>query len=288
MRDFFRGILRLVYGIEQKLFGGLGLGRLPFAQNIKNALFAVVQPDITRINGLTIRHGGVYGLLDLTTYKAPVSDVLQNELRPGATALDLGANIGYFTCLMAKLVGQRGKIIAFEPDPKNISLLQRNILDNHLTNIMIVPKAVSDAPGEMSLFTSGAHSSFGFDAVHSGAAQAVPIVSLDDFFGGAPPKIDLIKIDIIGSEAKALRGMEKLLLRNKNIKILSAFCPAFLIGAGSNPVKYLEKLFNLGFNIYDITTGNSNAVSQGDIKNFVAKYSPNGKIAQAEIFCLRE
>ena len=286
-RTLLRSVVRFFYRIEQKLFGGLGLGRLPFAQHVKRALFTSVQPEAVHIDGLTIHHGGVFGLLDLTTYKAPVADALRRELRPGSRALDLGANVGYFTCRMSRFVGPRGNVTALEPDPENLSLLRKNVSENHLQNVTVVPKAVSDASGELTLFTSGAHSSSGFDAVRGGAARPVPVVTLDDLFHDAPPKVDLIKMDIIGSEAKALVGMRKLLFANPHIKILSAFCPAFLRDAGSDPARYLGELFALGFRVFDITNGDRAPVRAENAPQFVERYSPRGRIAQAEIFCVR-
>ena len=62
----------------------------------------------------------------------------------GNFVIDLGANIGYYTCILAKLVGKDGKVFAFEPDPRNLKLLEKNIKVNEYNNVVIVDKAVSD------------------------------------------------------------------------------------------------------------------------------------------------
>ena len=73
-----------------------------------------------------------------------MTDVVTKEIQPGDTVLDLGANIGYFTLLFAKLVGNNGIVFAFEPEPQNIALLTKNIKINNYKNVTLVPKAVSN------------------------------------------------------------------------------------------------------------------------------------------------
>lgn len=190
---------------------------------------------------------------------------------------------------MAQLTGPGGKVFAFEPDPDNLKLLRKNAVENGLENIVIIPAAVADGPGKIKFFESGVHGALGYDATgnaESGGGIEVDVVRLDDFFAdGRIQKVDLIKMDIIGSEGKALTGMRKLLKENGNIKIVSAFCPAFLRGAGSDPVSYLNVLTSLGFKIYDIAKNKE--ITPADFSVFSAKYDPRGKIAQAEIYCVR-
>ena len=57
-------------------------------------------------------------------------EIFQKYVKKGDNVLDVGANIGYFTLMLAKLVGPTGKVFAFEPDPRNISLLKKNIETN--------------------------------------------------------------------------------------------------------------------------------------------------------------
>src|SRR5262249_22514270 len=61
--------------------------------------------------------------------------------------IDVGANIGYFTCLMARLAGPFGKVLAFEPEPQNFKLLERNLHFNHLSNIVARPYALGEIDG---------------------------------------------------------------------------------------------------------------------------------------------
>ena len=68
----------------------------------------------------------------LGTYEPEVTALILSMLKNGKTALDIGANIGYFTLLMAHLVGLKGRVIAFEPFPLVYNLLQENLCLNNL------------------------------------------------------------------------------------------------------------------------------------------------------------
>ena len=71
---------------------------------------------------------------------------------------DIGANIGYFTVLMANLVGSSGKIFSFEPEPLNFKILQKNIEQNHLENVVLEQSAVGDTDGKIKLYLSNTNS----------------------------------------------------------------------------------------------------------------------------------
>jgi tRNA/tmRNA/rRNA uracil-C5-methylase (TrmA/RlmC/RlmD family) len=69
--------------------------------------------------------------------------IASTELNQGDVILDLAANIGYFTSLFSKLVGEQGKVFAFEPNPDNFALLQRNVEVNNCTNVTLIISADS-------------------------------------------------------------------------------------------------------------------------------------------------
>lgn len=286
-KSALRKFLKSVYKIEQKFLGGKGLGKITALRKIKSFLFLQIYPKLAEVDGLKLHLDSTMGFISPANYKKAVAKILKQEVKPGDTILDLGANTGYFTCLMAKIAGAEGKVFAFEPDPDNIAILKRNVAENSLKNITIVPMAVSDESGELKLFKNGVHSSVGFDPF-PGAKNSdtiiIKVVRLDDFF---KEEVSLIKMDIIGSEAKALAGMKKLLENNPNIKIVSAFCPAFLEESGSNPESYIKDIIGLGFKAYDITEGEMAPLNVGDIPAFAEKYSPKGRIAQGELFFSR-
>ena len=90
----------------------------------------------------------------IESIRAEVTTFLKAHVGPGQTAIDLGANIGYFTLLLAQLVGQDGQVVAFEPDPENFQLLERNVRANGYTNVAVRREAVADYSGRAPLFLS--------------------------------------------------------------------------------------------------------------------------------------
>jgi FkbM family methyltransferase len=144
-----------------------------------------------------------------------VQKILVERLRPGMVFYDLGANIGLFTLLGARLVGDSGKVFSFEPDPENVARLRRNVQRNGFTNVTVVESGIWSATTKLNFVMSGAaspdHGVGKFVAAESGGAGTLtPCVSLDDFTRDAPPP-NAIKCDVEGAEVEALRGGAKLL-----------------------------------------------------------------------------
>jgi FkbM family methyltransferase len=146
-----------------------------------------------------------------------VQKILVERLRSGMVFYDLGANIGLFTLLAARLVGDSGKVFSFEPDPENTSRLRRNIQRNGFANVTIVEKGVWSTTTKLNFVISGAdspdHGVGKFVAAQNDTAGALTqCVSLDDFTqGSSVPPPDALKCDVEGAEVEALRGGTKLL-----------------------------------------------------------------------------
>jgi|TARA_B100000315_G_scaffold117645_1_gene107887 FkbM family methyltransferase len=143
---------------------------------------------------------------------------------------ELGANIGINSLLMAKyLSSDKTNVIAFEPEPLNICSLSKNVIDNDLQNVVIMPFAVSDRNGISSFYLStkakftqsgqGAHSIEFMERYHSGNIK-IPILDLDSVIATFNlPKPTLVSIDVEGHENTVLKGMAKI-LQEKTIRIL--------------------------------------------------------------------
>ncbi|MCW3011725.1 MAG: Methyltransferase FkbM family [Solirubrobacterales bacterium] len=156
-------------------------------------------------------------------YDAPFTSFLQRELSAGGVAVDVGANLGLFTLLMAWQVGPTGAVVAYEPEPRNFELLEQNVSLNHLDPWVEIRRAgASDAAG-----TAKLHRSKRFGMYHSlvpfepGYVQRhmsfdeldeveVPLEPLDDLLGRFE-RIDLVKVDVEGAEAAVLRGARGLI-----------------------------------------------------------------------------
>jgi FkbM family methyltransferase len=152
---------------------------------------------------------GTSGVLDL-----PLTCLLRKVVKNGMTVVDIGANIGYYTLLASQLVGEGGRVIAFEPEALNFSLLEKSIRENEGASIRFYKLAVSDRNGQVRLYKGdvsqpGGHSigtdrGHGFDLVES--------TTLDEFWESeGRPRIDLIKIHVSGDDPLVLKGGSKVL-----------------------------------------------------------------------------
>ena len=210
----------------------------------------------------TLSISGVFGPRDTQTMK--------DNVFSGNIVVDLGANIGYFTCLLAKIVGEGGKVFAFEPDPRNLKLLRRNIQENNYKNVIIADKAVSDVNGSCTLYSS--QKKFGanriFESKKNQTQDFIPIKSeticLDDYFEkqNLLKKIDFIKIDVEGSEFRAFNGMKKILELNNNLKIFTEIAPSLLEDAGSSGKQVLDFLQEHKFINFFISDNRKNTLSK--------------------------
>ena len=187
-------------------------------------------------------------------YERYETSLFQKEVKEGMTVVDLGAHIGYYTLIAARLVGKNGRVFSFEPEPDNYSLLVKSIEANGYKNITPVQKAVSDKVGTTKLFVSptdaGVHSIYNPHEWRK--CIEVETVTLDGFFGEGKDRIDVIKMDIEGAEPAALQGMRKILTKNRDIKIFSEFFPEPIRRGGCSPEEYLNELVNFGFTIFNI------------------------------------
>ena len=136
-------------------------------------------------------------------------------LTAGMTVLDVGAHAGLYTMTASTRVGSSGRVIAFEPSPRERRRLERHLALNRCRNVAVQALAVGEDAGEAELFVvDGSETgcnSFRPPAGISGHAVRVPVRRLDDcraesMFGA----VDLIKMDIEGAELSALRGAESL------------------------------------------------------------------------------
>jgi len=159
--------------------------------------------------------------------------------------IDVGANIGYFTCLMSKLAGPSGKVLAIEPEPQNLALLEQNIKMNNLTNVMVHACALGASEGfaMLGLYKAanrGRHSIVNHDAK---SQIEVPVKTLDALARAAGENIDwwsFVKIDVEGYEGFVLDGAKETLPRVETL--VMEYSPALLRAAGRDPAATLQTL----------------------------------------------
>jgi FkbM family methyltransferase len=130
-------------------------------------------------------------------------------------AIDIGANIGLITLLMAKLVGPSGEVHAFEPNPNLCFRLNKSVSINGMSNVRLHEVALSDQASEATLFVPENNCGEGALAKRPYFKQqeiSVQTMRLDDI--SLPSPVAAMKIDVEGHEHKVLRGAERILRDN--------------------------------------------------------------------------
>lgn len=198
-------------------------------------------------------------------HEEETTSLFRRIVKQGDVVLDLGANIGYFTIIAAKAVGTSGKVFSFEPEPTNFKYLSKNIEVNGLSNATPFRKAVSEKAGTGELFVcdydSGHHTINQFDGIRAysrgrhSEVHSIPIelVAIDEFLRDKTDRVDVIKMDVEGAEALALKGMRSTIQQNSHIKIIVEFFPLLMKNMGSSPEDFATSLLNdFGFSVYAI------------------------------------
>ncbi len=256
------GILKFIPGMLYSILRRIGDRVAYYCPAFAFQLFCVKDVRVSII--LTEIHGNkmyLYAhdrsvtpsLLKNGIYEKYTTEVFKSSIKADMTVVDIGANIGYFTLIAAKLVGPAGKVYAFEPEPHNYELLTKNVLINHYDNIASIPKAVSNKTGEAELFVDrinlGGHSLSEDTVLEKAGYLKIEAVTLDDFFGKTVGNlaIDVMKIDAEGAEGIILEGAEKVL--KHDLKIFMEFLPRGLKNMGTDPLGLLRRLQGLGFKI---------------------------------------
>ena len=193
------------------------------------------------------------GLVSNGTFEPDTLAALKRLVQPGFRVLDIGANIGFFSVLLSKMVGPTGSVLAVEPQTENFRLLQENASVNHLTNLQLYNVAVGRSEGKASLYLSdwngGMHRLY--DSVCcTSETESVQLTTVDSIV--ANQKVDLIKIDIEGYEFFALEGAKNCLLQNPDIQIITEYCALTAMEAGSSPIAMLQYLDQFGFQPFSL------------------------------------
>jgi len=188
----------------------------------------------------------VLGRFEPNTHQA-----IETFLSKGSTFIDIGVNKGDYALLSARIVGQHGKVFAFEPAPMNCSWIKKSIKLNGYTNIELHEIALSDANGSAELRLADRSCEHTLLPIQRGRvhqAIAVKIQTLDDFLEtvGWTKPIAMIKIDVEGAELNVLKGATKTLSANKDIIVLMDIHPSL----GVNPKDICTYLEDKGFTIF--------------------------------------
>ena len=254
-----RALLTRAYRAARRGVRGWGLRRFALLKAFDRFAMRRLRSGHAVVDGhrMLVDPTDALNLSVLGTYEAEEVEtrLVKRLVGPGQVALDVGANIGYYTLILARLVGPQGRVVAFEPGPTNAEILRANVALNGYGNVEVWPVALSSRSGRERLFLSEENSGdhrLGSDAEERRASVDVEVVRLDERLDDLPPRVDFVKMDIQGAEAAALEGMEGLLRRDRDVRILSEFWPEALRGFGSDAVAHLEAMRGLGFRLYHV------------------------------------
>lgn len=175
--------------------------------------------------GLKFRAGPANTSYLLGTYEPAVQECLETILRPGMTIFDIGANVGFLSVLTARLVGELGRVISFEPVPSNAALIGENAEANSFTNVQVMQLAVgsTDARADFVPSEKPCQGKLHSDAISAAGANLISVEMrrLDSLvLGGELPAPDVVKIDTEGNEADVIAGAGE---------VLEMFRPVLLI-----------------------------------------------------------
>ncbi len=155
-----------------------------------------------------------------------ISWCLKNILREGDLFVDVGSHFGTETIPDSKLVGQKGEVHAFEPNPKCFILLNRSLRENKITNVQLHQCAITDFVGTINLHIPINNTgSASVSNNKSFSSQEVKASTLDSYKDLKKIKIKLLKIDVEGHEYSVLKGAEDTFRINKPENILIEVWP---------------------------------------------------------------
>ena len=182
------------------------------------------------------------------TWEPEVHRAIERALFPGATFVDVGANIGYFTILASRLVGSGGRVFAIEPDEASVGLLRANLELNECRNVTVFPVAAADRPGSGRLITSrDGRSGSAVEIGATGEGTIVRCERLDGLLAGA--RVDVVKVDAEGSEPLALLGARETIAAAPRLLAIVEFRPMLPQG-GFSPSETLALYESLGFALH--------------------------------------
>lgn len=162
-------------------------------------------------------------IIEKGVFEPQSTEVTKRLVKQGNLVLDIGANIGYYSVMLSKLVGKSGKVIAFEPTEHFRKTLRMNLDANNITNVEVIDIGLSDKDQKLEIdigpSSATLHSPLGFDSIES--KEVINLTTLDSFVQKHNIlQIDFIKIDVDGHEPFFFEGAWKSLNKYNPIVLL--------------------------------------------------------------------
>jgi FkbM family methyltransferase len=211
-------------------------------------------------------------------YETELTDYFVRELRADSYCIDVGANFGYFTCLMARFC-PRGRVIGIEPDEQVFGIACDNVFINGFQDFTkVLHAAASDSDAGMMLYrrvTRSGNTSIAKmrdDYIHSMGEPptepfAVKSIRIDDLMPQMNDRVDFMKIDVEGAEPLVFEGARRTIAANPNLRIVVEWSPGQIQAAGFDVSAFLVLLRDLGLNSYEIQPHGLAPVSFDELLN---------------------
>jgi FkbM family methyltransferase len=187
-------------------------------------------------------------------YESDLKFTLDKLLKKGDTFIDLGANEGYFSIIAGKLVGNKGRVIAIEPQTRLQNIIHKNIELNKLSNIEIIKMVISDKKGK-EIFNLSPDTNTGSSGVlkkqsYKVSQEIIDSTTLKELISQLKiKKIDLLKIDVEGSEYEVILGSKTLFESHIIKNIALELHPEFLKKRNLNINEITDFLYKIGYKI---------------------------------------
>ena len=213
--------------------------RVPLKVAVTPPLEMLVQPDKDKYISTQISNTGLW--------EPALTWLLTQLIEPGHQVIDVGANIGYYSLILSRLVGQNGTVHAFEPDPINYRILEANVKLNACANVFMHEAALGNRSGEAELSLApenlGDHRLFG-----SKGRETVTVKEVTgDATFASDQLFNFIKVDTQGYEVRILRGLSALIKKNaSHLFGLIEFAPGLINEAEGGYESWLDILEELG------------------------------------------
>lgn len=245
----------------------------PIHQAAHGFMTRVVIPIMEMVTGFkTMPDDPFWFRLELLTgrHEKETLAVIDRLILPGMVVLDVGAHVGYYGRRFARLVGEKGRVVAFEPHPRTFKVLMRNV--SRSGNVLTAQVAVSDQEGTAELYDylmMSASGSLHYDEglrdlqkAHVMDGDVAPRIARDfpvekftvrtttadnllDELG--INTVDVIKMDIEGAEMSALRGMQRIIDRSPRLALVMEYNPQALSASGIAPEDAVHEVLAMGF-----------------------------------------
>jgi FkbM family methyltransferase len=187
-------------------------------------------------------------------YEPRMRSVLERYLPPGGVFIDLGANEGYFSVIASKLVGDKGSVIAVEPQSRLQNVILTNLAANDCFNVRLFKCLLTDKTGTTSMFLSSpvntGSSSLFRPHVYTTRTEEARSYTLADFLGRVGVMhCDLMKVDIEGAEYEVFMGASPVLTSGVLKNIALEFHNSIMEKRGVSPARLHELMIDSGYTL---------------------------------------